>query len=102
MTPLERCPDCGNGMSSSAISCMGCGWRRHPPENALPPHPAGVDELALRVNAAVLTGKLRWSDVSRSTSMSTGDLANLLQGRTTLDWDSRQILEVILKDCEGA
>lgn len=97
---MRRCPDCGYGMSSTAITCVGCGWRRHPLKNALPPHPEGVDELALRVNAAVLAGKLRWSDVSKSTNMSTGDLANMLQGRSTIDADSREILEAILSHRE--
>lgn len=101
MSPLERCPDCHHGISSSAITCMGCGWRRHPPTNALPPHPLGVDELGLRVNAAVLAGKLRWSDVSRSTNLSIGQLADMFQGRgVSLDSDSREILQAILLDVE--
>lgn len=69
--------------------------------NALPPHPLGVDELGLRVNAAVLAGKLRWSDVSKSTNLHIGQLADMFQGRSvSLDADSREILETILADCE--
>lgn len=78
---------------------MGCEWRA-PPENALPPHPAGIDELGLRVNAAVLSGKLRWSEIAQSIGAPVGVLADLCQGRAPDDPDMRILLETILEDCD--
>lgn len=70
-----------------------------PPENVLPPHPAGIDALGLRVNAAVLSGKLSWSSVAFTIRGTTGELADLFQGRAPDDPDMRVLLEAILDDC---
>jgi hypothetical protein len=79
---------------------VACDWRA-PRENALPPNPAGVDELGLRVNAAVLSGKLSWSDVAFSIGAPVGCLADLFQGRSPDDPDMKILLEAILDDCGG-
>jgi hypothetical protein len=70
-------------------------------ENALPPHPAGVNELGLRVVAAVQNERLTWTDVARSLRLPVGELSQLFQGRAPEDGVSKLILETILDDCGG-
>lgn len=98
---MPECPQCGFHNDPSHPRCIRCESRLWAAANAWPPHPQGVNELGLRVNAAVREDRLRWSDVALSLRLDVSAMTDIFQGRAPEDPESRLILETVLNDCGG-
>lgn len=100
-SPRADCPHCGFRNGAACSRCISCDRRLWPAANAWPPHPSGVNELGLRVGAAIMNDRLRWSDVALSLRLDMTAMTDIFQGRAPEDPESRLILETVLNDCGG-